>query len=125
MAKNISVKFSKGLLNIRKRTKKGIQKGVLIAADIIAKEMRKTRLFQDRTGILRKSLLPVGKLTGEFETRVQSLDPTFRANKDNPGGINYSGFVDDKVGYTQETLDKTQDVAEKAINEAIRRELSK
>jgi hypothetical protein len=108
---SVDIKIPKGLEKLDKRTIKGIENGLIVTSDIIAKEIRKTKLYKDRTGFLRKS----GHTTG----KVKDFETEFKMDAD------YAGFVDDKVEFVKDTLKKTEGVGEKVVAESIRRELAK
>lgn len=57
MAKDIDIKIDKALLNLDKLAKKGIISALKEAGDRVQREIKRTRLFRDRTGNLRVSIV--------------------------------------------------------------------
>lgn len=57
MARDIDIKIDKALLNLDKTAKKGVINALKEAGDRVQREIKKTRLFRDRTGNLRVSIV--------------------------------------------------------------------
>jgi HK97 gp10 family phage protein len=57
MAKDIDITIDKALLNLDKTARKGVISGLKEAGDRVQREIKRTRLFIDRTGNLRVSIV--------------------------------------------------------------------
>jgi len=67
-----------------------LPQALTMLSQLIANRARSTTLFRDRTGLLRKSILP-GAVTGTFSGSDLKVD----IMAGGLGGVNYAGFVHD------------------------------
>lgn len=115
---NIKVKIDKDLLNMGKNLHKGTIKGLELCGDLTENEIRKTAVYTDRIGLLRRSTKR--QKVNEKEMSVDVMDTTEEG---------YGIFLNDGTRHIKARhhmdigLDKASKRFENIIGNAIKKEI--
>jgi HK97 gp10 family phage protein len=104
----VKIKISKSLLKLDKNIKKAVNRGLNILATIAQNEAKKTKSFNDRTGVLRSDIVKDKDVTGN------SIKVTAHAE--------YSGHVNDGTKYirARKFMEEGEKAAENSVNTVMK-----